>query len=92
MREARFGTCGINNLNEAGVFNIDLGVFRQFQISEGMRLQFRTEVFNVSNTPHLGRPRNNINSGGFMRVDRTKNTGREGADERVFRFALRLEW
>ena len=92
VREARFGTCGINNLNEAGVFNIDLGVFRQFQISEGMRLQFRTEVFNVSNTPHLGRPRNNINSGGFMRVDRTKNTGREGADERVFRFSLRLEW
>ena len=92
VTDARFGTCGVNNLSEAGVFNVDFGLFRQFRVREGMVLQFRTEVFNVTNTPHLGRPRNNVSSGGFMRVDRTKNTGREAADERVFRFALRLAW
>lgn len=92
VRESRFGTCGVNSLSEAGVFNIDVGVFRQFQISEGLRLQFRTEMFNVTNTPHMGGPRNNINQGGFMTVTGTKNTGREGGDERIVRFALRLVW
>ena len=90
--ERRFGTCGINNLSGPALFNMDAGIFRKFQLSERVDLQFRAEMFNVTNTPHFREPRNGVNASNFMRVDRILNTGREGIDERTFRFGLRLGW
>ncbi|MEZ5391969.1 MAG: TonB-dependent receptor [Bryobacterales bacterium] len=58
----RFGTCGINNLSGAPLFNLDLGLFRKFQVSERVNLQFRAELFNATNTPHFNTPSNNVTS------------------------------
>lgn len=89
----RFGTCGPNNVRGPGLFNVDLSIFRKFQISEKLELQFRAEGFNMMNTPHFERPNSrNVNSGAFMRLNRIRNTGREGIDERFFRIGLRLGW
>ncbi|MDE0104810.1 MAG: TonB-dependent receptor [Bryobacterales bacterium] len=89
----RFGTCGPNNVRGPGLVNIDLGVFRKFQITEKMNLEFRAEGFNMSNTPHFERPNGrNVRSGNFMILNRIRNTGREGIDERFFRVGLRLGW
>ena len=41
-----------------GTANLDLGLFRNFRISERMQLQFRAEVFNFTNTPHFANPDN----------------------------------
>jgi hypothetical protein len=97
---ARFGTSGFNTLLGPGMVNLDLGLFRQFRITERVSLQFRGEAFNASNTPHFSNPNNNIsnlslNSNGTFRtgvfeVTGVRNTGREGFDERMFRVGLRI--
>jgi len=90
--ERRFGTCGINNLTAPALFNMDAGIFRKFQVNERVSIQFRAEMFNLSNTPHFREPRTGVNSSNFMRVDRIRNTGREGIDERTTRLGLRIGW
>ena len=89
---ARFGTCGTNNLYGPGLINVDLGVDRIFRIGERFQLKFRAEMFNAGNTPHRALPNANVNSGAFMQALAIQNTGRDGIDERTFRFGLRLGW
>ena len=86
----RFGTCGSNTLRGPGLINMDMGIFRRFQVTEGIDIQFRAEAFNISNTPHFNNPNSNIASSGFGVVTRMQNTGREGLDQRIFRFGLRI--
>lgn len=86
----RFGTCGSNVLRGPGLINADMGIFRRFQATERVSVQFRAEAFNVSNTPHFANPNSNIASSGFGVVSRMANTGRDGNDQRVFRLGLRI--
>jgi hypothetical protein len=100
VTEPRFGTSGYNTLLGPGIVNLDLGLFRQFRISERVNLQFRAEAFNLTNTPHFSNPGGNISNlvlnpdgsfrSGVFEVTGVRNTGREGIDERVFRFGLRI--
>ncbi len=98
----RFGTSGFNSLRGPGVANFDFSLFRQFRFTERWSMQFRAEVFNLTNTPHFSNPGANVNNlqlnadgtvrnlGGFTSITGIRNTGREGLDERVFRFGLRV--
>lgn len=107
----RFGTAGFNTLYSPGTTNLDLGLFREFRITEGIKLQFRAEAFNATNTPHFNAPGSNASSpsrdaagnilldangrprlNGFMEITSVRSYGREGIDERVFRFGLRLSF
>jgi hypothetical protein len=111
VTEARFGTAGFNSLRGPGLVNLDLGLFREFRVTERVHMQFRAEAFNFTNTPHFNPPgnddgtiRTNVSNmqlnpngsvrdlGGFMEITKTSNTGRDGFDERVFRFGLRLSF
>jgi hypothetical protein len=99
---ARFGNAGFNSLRGPGVANFDFSLFRQFRFSERWGMQFRAEVFNLTNTPHFANPASNVSNlqlntdntirslGGFSTITGIRNTGREGLDERVFRFGLRF--
>ncbi len=84
VTETRFGNTGRNILRGPGVVNLDLGVFRDFPITERFRLQFRAESFNVSNTPHFNNPNANVSEDDFATITSAKQ------DERSFRFGLRL--
>lgn len=111
VTQARFGTVGFNTLQTPGTSNLDLGLFREFNITEGIKLQFRAEAFNATNTPHFAGPGNNVSSpsrdaagnilldangrprlNGFMEITGVRSFGREGIDERIFRFGLRLSF
>jgi len=102
VTEPRFGTAAFNLLRGPGLVNLDLGLFRQFRLTERLGLQFRAEAFNATNTPHFSNPSNNIDGlrlypdgsfrSGVFEVTGVRNTGREGVDERVFRFGLRFSF
>ena len=67
-----------------------------------MSAQFRAEAFNLTNTPHFVNPSANVsnlqlnpdgtvkNLGSFTTISQTSGYGRDGVDERVFRFGLRF--
>ena len=98
----RFGTAGFNTLRGPELVNVDLGIFRQFRLRERINLQFRAEAFNATNTPHFSNPSGNISNlrvnpdgsfrEGVFEVTGVNAPGREGVDERVFRFGLRLSF
>lgn len=101
---ARFGTAGFNSLRGPGAVNLDLGLFREFRVKDRWRIQFRAEASNFTNTPHFANPGGNVSNlqlnsdgsirslGGFTEITGTRGTGREGIDERVFRFGLRVSF
>lgn len=86
----RFGTCGTGVLRGPGLINVDMGVFRRFQVNERVNVQLRGEAFNISNTPHFANPNADISSGNFGLIGDVQNTGREGNDQRFFRLGVRI--
>jgi len=52
----RYGSAGYNILNSPGQFNLDFGFFKNFPITEEMKIQLRWEMFNATNTPYFGAP------------------------------------
>jgi hypothetical protein len=90
VTEVRFGTAGLNSMRGPGFANVDMSVFRQFGLGRSRTLQFRLEIFNLTNTPHFGTPENDITDSDFGVISGTANSGREGIDERFFRVGLRL--
>jgi hypothetical protein len=92
VTERRFGTAGINSMRGPGFANFDMSVFRDFKLGGERTLQFRMEVFNLTNTPHFANPQNSVNASNFGIISGTANSGREGIDERLFRLGLRIRF
>jgi hypothetical protein len=57
----RYGNAGRGILNGDGMFNVDMGLMKNFKLTERFGLQFRWETFNLTNTPTLADP--NVNLG-----------------------------
>jgi hypothetical protein len=91
VTEARFGTSGYNTLRGPGVFNWDFGLTREFTITKVIKVQFKMEAFNFTNTPHLAVPDNFVGDGSdFMTITSVQDLAREGIDERQFRLGFRV--
>jgi outer membrane receptor protein involved in Fe transport len=76
-KQFTFGDLGRNSLRSDWSKNLDLSLFKRFPITENMRLEFRFEAFNVTNTPVWGIPGNNIANSNFGVVSSTVNTARQ---------------
>ena len=63
-----YGNSGRNILNGPGLTNIDFLLGKTFAITERIRLQFRAESFNLTNTPAFGNPAANISAAGVGRI------------------------
>jgi hypothetical protein len=63
-----FGNSGRNILIGPGTNNVDFSIFKDFFFSETMRLQFRTEIFNVLNHPQFLQPIADPTSPAFGRI------------------------
>lgn len=83
-----FGNSGRNILRGPTWVNLDFSVFRVFPLTEDFSLEFRSEFFNFTNTPHFNNPNGNVSSNSFMYITSTS----DNAPERVVRFALKLKW
>jgi hypothetical protein len=54
--EGFFGNVGRNTVIAPGIATFDFGVTKNFPLSEGVDLQFRTEIFNIFNRANFGLP------------------------------------
>ncbi len=78
-----FGNEGRNLVRGPGIESVDLSLFKNFNLSEAMRLQFRAECFNLLNHPNLGLPINDLQSPAFGQI-------LQAGQPRLFQFALKL--
>lgn len=92
----RFGNTGRNVMRGPGLVNLDASIFRDFVLKEGLKLQFRAEAFNVSNTPAFNNPGATASSptrnpdGSIRALNGFSEVTSALATERQFRFALKL--
>jgi hypothetical protein len=73
----RFGNLGRNSLAGPRYFNFDAGVTRDFPVGGRRRLQFRWEVFNVTNHPSYGLPNAILGDPDFGTIRNTVSTPRQ---------------
>jgi len=74
------------DIRSDGMRNWDLSLFKEFQITERVRSQFRAEFFNAFNTPQFGSPNTSVTSSSFGRVTSQAN------DPRQLQFGLKFLW
>jgi hypothetical protein len=91
------GNAGRNIFRGPSYTNFDLGIVKYFPITERVRLQFRTEFFNLSNTPHFALPVRKMSDPAFGRITHTRNPVNFGSSatsyaSRMIQFALKLEF
>jgi outer membrane receptor protein involved in Fe transport len=72
-----------NFLIGPGAKNVDLSLFRTFDVRGGFRIQFRAEAFNAFNFVNLGNPRSNIGAADPGRITTS-------GDARVMQFGIRI--
>jgi hypothetical protein len=82
-----FGNSGRNILRGPGVVNVDLSIFRGFTLTERVKLQFRAEAFNATNTPHFSNPNANVSVASNFGAITAAQT-----DQRRLRLGLRLSF
>ena len=89
VRDARFGNMALNALRGPRLFNMNVGLFRRFDIKETVNLQFRAEALNFTNTPALNQPNATASTpANFMAITSTISTVTTA--QRTIRFGLRL--
>jgi hypothetical protein len=64
------GTAARNMVIGPGFANTDASIFKEFTIKEGLKIQTRLEVFNITNTPHFANPDGVITDGTFGQITR----------------------
>jgi len=79
-----YGNVGRNTLLGPGSVNLDFSLFRTFNLTERLNLQFRADAANFFNSPHFHNPNGSLGSSDFLAITSAKD------DERQFRFGLRL--
>jgi hypothetical protein len=96
----RFGNAAVGSLVGPGTINLSLGLGKDFQLTERLKLKFESSFTNVPNHPNFDDPRNNLSEGitdsngvthgtfGQVQASRLGDAG----GNRVGQFALRLEF
>ena len=78
-----FGDSGRNILRGPNFADLDISLFKDFQLTERYRLQFRSEAFNIENRVNFQNPTSTVSSGTFGRIT-------AAYDPRVLQFAMKL--
>lgn len=78
-----YGNLGSFPLSGPGSFGFDFSVFKNIPLNERMRLQFRSELFNLFNRPNFSNPGATLTSSTFGQIT-SAGTARE------IQFALKL--
>jgi outer membrane receptor protein involved in Fe transport len=79
-----YGNLGRNVLFGPGFYNVDFSLFKNFRIRERAAVQFRSEFFNLFNTPAFSNPNTTFGTSTFGSITSTKH------DNRQIQFALKF--
>lgn len=79
------GSCSRNPMRGPHYRNADLAILKHTPISERFGLEFRTEIYNLTNTPPLGAPNAVLGAAGFGSIT-------SAGDPRVLQLALKLSF
>jgi hypothetical protein len=95
--DGTFGNAPRNISRGPGAWQIDLDGAKQIPLSESVRLEFRSEFFNIFNHPQYGLPQATFGVPGFGSITQTVNTTTPvspvgSGTPREIQFALRLEF
>ncbi len=72
----QFGNLGRNILRGPGFKNFDIGMFKNFNVTERIRLQYRAEFFNLLNSVNFSNPGGSFGTPNFGRSTGTQNQQR----------------
>ena len=90
-----FGSLERNSLRSPSTNSLNLGLLKNFNITDTAKIQFRAEAFNVFNTLQFGNPQSGFTTVNNVRVP-DSNFGRINSivpfSNRQLQFALRLEF
>jgi hypothetical protein len=97
LADQDFGNSGVGFIRGPGQHNVDMAVERGFPITETSSIHFRTEAFNLTNTPQFGNPNTTLGYGDPTQVNpvasptfgRITNTV---TNPRIVQFALRYSF
>jgi hypothetical protein len=70
-----FGNIGRNALYGPGFGAVDFSVFKSTAITEGVRAEFRVEIFNLFNRTNYNNPNTTYSSSSFGQITSTRNGG-----------------
>jgi outer membrane receptor protein involved in Fe transport len=97
--DGTFGDLGRNQVFGPGFWNVDFSTSKTFEWRDRLKLQFRTELFNIFNHPNFALPSNTVNPGNSPAGVITQtpdvaqgNPGLGGGGPRVLQFGLRLQF
>jgi hypothetical protein len=60
LADQDFGNSGVGFMRGPGQHNFDMAVERSFPVRETSSFRFRTEFFNLTNTPQFGNPNTSL--------------------------------
>jgi hypothetical protein len=92
-----FGDAGRNILVGPGLFSWDFALLRDFRLTESKSLEFRFEMFNLTNRPNFEFPESDLASPSFGQIFNTVQplaglaSGGPG-DPREIQFGLKFFW
>ncbi|HEY1339444.1 MAG TPA: carboxypeptidase regulatory-like domain-containing protein [Bryobacteraceae bacterium] len=90
-----FGNMGRNDFRGPGLGDLDLSLFRKFEITERIKLEFRAETLNLTNSPAFSNPNATVGDVNFGKVQSTlagliSNQGTGGTGPRQLQLGLKL--
>jgi hypothetical protein len=80
-----FGNAGKGSIRGPGLVNTDLGLVKNFAVTERWSVQFRAEFFNVFNRVNFSDPDTYVSSGGFGSIS-------SSGDPRIGQLALKIRF
>lgn len=95
LADQDFGNSGVGIVRGPGQHNLDLAIERQFPVRERINIRFRTEFFNLTNTPEFANPSNSLGFGDPNDPKPTPSASfgtilASAANPRIIQFGLKL--
>ncbi|MGH9160772.1 MAG: hypothetical protein ACRD2X_12420, partial [Vicinamibacteraceae bacterium] len=77
------GNAGRNSVQQPGINNWDIGLFKNFRLRSGVNLQLRWETFNTWNHTQFGSASLNMSNANFGKITGTRGPRRMQLGVRV---------